>query len=107
MLVDHFSTTSAKYIAKADVLELGMVDHHLVYGIRKFNAKRIKNRKPKVLEARSLRNYDKAQFCHDLKQIDWETSLSSYADNPDNMAATFQEIFESVLDIHAPLKKGA
>ena len=61
-LIDHFSTTSPKYIVKADVLELGMVDHYLVYGIRKFNARRIKNRKPKLLDTRSLRNYDKAQF---------------------------------------------
>ena len=29
-LIDHFSTTSPKYILKADVLELGMVDHYLV-----------------------------------------------------------------------------
>ena len=67
---------------------------------------RIKNRKPKPSETRSPRKYDKTQFCHDLQQIGWETILSSYADNPDNMAATFQVIFESVLDIHAPLKKG-
>ena len=77
----------------------------MVYGIRKVNAWRIRNRKPKVLETCSLSNYDKVQFRHDLQQIDWETVLSSYEDNPDKMAATFQEIFESVLDIHAPLKK--
>ena len=59
-LIDHFSTTSPKYILKADVLELGMVDHYLVYGIRKVNAWRV---------------------------------------------TTFQQILESVLDIHAPLKK--
>ena len=105
-LIDHFSTTSPKYILKADVLELGMVDHYLVYGIRKVNAWRVKNKKPKVLETRCMSNYDRALFRNDLQQIDWETILSSHADNPDNMATTFQEIFESVLDIHAPLKKG-
>ena len=104
-LIDHFSTTSPKYILKAEVLELGMVDHFLVYGIRKVNAWRVKDKKPKLLETRSLSKYDRALFRNDLQQIDWETILSSYADNPDNMATTFQEIFESVLDIHAPLKK--
>ena len=82
-----------------------MVDHYLVYGIRKVNAWRVKNKKPKVLETRCMSNYDRALFRNDLQQIDWETILSSHADNPDNMAITFQEIFESVLDIHAPLKK--
>ena len=99
------STTSPKYILKAEVLELGMVDHYLVYGTRKVNAWRVKNKKPKFLVTRSLSSYDRALFRNDLQQIDWETIFSSYADNPDNMATTFQEIFESVLDIHAPLKK--
>ena len=34
-LIDHFSTTCPKYILKADVLELGVVDHYLVYGLEK------------------------------------------------------------------------
>ena len=104
-LIDHFSTTSPKYILKANVLELGMVGHYLVYGIRKVNAWRVKNKKPKVLKIRSMSKYDRGLFCNDLQQIDWETILTSYTDNPDNMATTFQEIFESVLDVHAPLKK--
>ena len=79
--------------------------HLMVYGIRKVNAWRVKNKKPKLLETRSLSNYDGALFRNDLQQIDWETILSSYADNPDNVATTFQEIFESILGIHAPLKK--
>ena len=53
-----------------------------------------------------LSNYDRALFRNDLQQINWEIILSFHADNPDNMATTFQEILESVLDIHAPLKKG-
>ena len=36
-LIDHFSTTNTKYILKTDILETGMVDHYLVYGIRKVN----------------------------------------------------------------------
>ena len=30
-LIDHFSTTRKQYISEVDVLELGMVDHYLVY----------------------------------------------------------------------------
>ena len=104
-LIDHFSTTSPKYILKAEVLQLGMVDHYLVYGIRKVNAWRVKNKKPRVLETRNLSKYDRGLFRNDLQQIDWETILNPYADNPDNIDTTFQVIFELVLDIHAPLKK--
>ena len=69
------------------------------------NAWRVKNKKPRILEIRSLSKYDRGLFRNDLQQIDWEAILSSYADNPDNIATTFQEIFESVLDIHSLLKK--
>ena len=41
-LIDHFSSTNPKYIIEADVMEIGMVDHYLIYGIRKINAKRQK-----------------------------------------------------------------
>ena len=37
-LIDHFSTSNPKFILKADVLETGVVDHDLVYGVRKVNA---------------------------------------------------------------------
>ena len=105
-LIDHFSTTSPKRILRADVLRIGMVDHYMVYGIRKVNAWRLKGKnKPKILETRSFTKYDNTSFINDLRQIDWSTILSPLAENPNLMASTFQEIFESILDKHAPLKK--
>ena len=106
MLIDHFSTTNPKRILRADVLRIGMVGHYMVYGIRKISAWRLKRKnKKKVVEARSLTKYDKIPFINDLRQIDWSAILSPLAENPNLMASTFQEIFESILDIHAPLKK--
>ena len=37
-LIDHFSTSNPKYILKTDIHDARMVDHYLVYGIRKVNA---------------------------------------------------------------------
>ena len=37
--------------------------------------------------------------------IDWPAILDPLSENPDAMASAFQEIFELVLDMHAPLKK--
>ena len=37
-LIDHFSTSNPNFILTTDVLETGMVDHFLVYGVRKVNA---------------------------------------------------------------------
>ena len=57
------------------------------------------------METRSLSNYDKALFRNGLQQIDLEIILGSFANSPGSMATTFQEIFQLVLDIHAPLRK--
>ena len=41
----------------------------------------------------------------DIQQVEWETILSPYCDNTTDMATIFQEIFGSILDIHAPLRR--
>ena len=82
-----------------------MVDRYLVYGIRKVVNQRLKNKKLKIIESRNLNIYDKIAFQYDLQQIEWETILSPLTNDPNSMAGTFQEIFESILNIHEPLRK--
>ena len=50
----------------------------------------------KIIESRSMKMYDKTHFRQDLNQIEWETIPSPYSSDPVRMAATFQEIFESI-----------
>ena len=90
---------------RADVVRIGMVDHYMVYGVRKINAWRLKKKKPKIIETRSLTKYDKELFRNDLRQIDWSAILNPLVENPNLMTSAFQEIFELILDMHAPLKK--
>ena len=104
-LIDHFSSSHSKYIIEADVIKTGMVDHYLVYGIRKINAWRsFKSKKQRVIESRNMRKYNKAYARNDIQQVEWDTILSAYCDNTMDMATIFLEIFESILDIHAPLR---
>ena len=104
-LIDHFSTNRAKYIVKSGVVQLGMVDHYMIYAVRKVNAWRLKRNSPKTIEFRALRNYCKEDFLKDLQMIDWASTLESKSDNPSEMASTIHEIFEHLLNFHAPLKK--
>ena len=39
-LIDNFSSTNPKYIIDADLMEIRMVEHYLIYGIRKIIARR-------------------------------------------------------------------
>ena len=102
--IDHFSSTNPKHILVADVIRTGMVDHYLIYGIRKITAWRRKGNKRKVVESRNMNKYDKMLFRNDLEQVDWESILRPFDNDPVSMAATFQETFESILNLHAPVK---
>ena len=104
-LIDHFSTNKPNYILNVDIIETGMVDHYMIYGIRKVNALRRNSfKKQRLAETRSLKRYNKALFQQDLQEIDWDCILKPLADEPSKMVTTFQEIFESLLNVHAPLK---
>ena len=46
-LIDYFSTNRPQYILKSGLLELGMVDHYMIYAVRKVNASRLKRNSPK------------------------------------------------------------
>ena len=41
----------------------------------------------------------------DMQQIDRESILGPFEGDPAGMVATFQNVFESVLNLHAPLRK--
>ena len=84
-------------------------DGRPLFGVRNKENKCLANKAEKS-KAKNSRNstrkkYEKAIFQHDLQQIDWETILTPFANDPSAMAGTFQEIFESLLNIHAPIKK--
>ena len=49
MLIDHFATNKLKYTLRADILEIGMVDHYLIYGTRKSNAWRLVRKRSQKL----------------------------------------------------------
>ncbi len=102
-LIDHLSSNKPSLIIKCNVLETGMVDHYLVYGIRKIETKKLQLRNPKFVETRNLKKYNKLAFQYDLQQIDWE-QIPLYH-KPNEMVQIFQEIFESILEIHAPIRK--
>ena len=52
-----------------------------------------------------MKQYDKALFLHNLQQLDWKTIPDPLSSDPSGMANTFQELFESILTIHAPIKR--
>ena len=58
-----------------------------------------------MTEFRSLKNYDSEAFLQDLQSVDFESAISSASGDPNQMANTFYDLFLSILDVNAPLKK--
>ena len=78
LTISRQTNQSIFLVLSSGVLKSGMVDHYMIYAIRKVNAWRIRSKKPKILETRSLRNYDKMKFINDLKEVNWEVALSPF-----------------------------
>ena len=102
-MIAHFSTNRPQYILKSGVLEQGMVDHYMIYAERKVNASRLKRSSPKTIKFRSLRNYCKEDFIKDLQRVNGASTLEPMSDIPNEMASVFIDIFEKLLQVHAPL----
>ena len=87
------------------MLKLGMVDYYLIFAVRKINTKQILDKQVKIVETRSLRNYDKQLLLDELSAIDWNETLAPTNGNPDLMASVFNSVISSLLEVHAPLKR--
>ena len=82
-----------------------MTDHYLPFIQRKINAKRLFNKRTKFIETRSLANYQKDLFLSDLASIDWDSAFEAAAGDPNIMVHSFHDLFSSILEVHAPLKR--
>ena len=65
-----------------------MVDHNMIFGIRKLNARAFRKRKGRIIETCSLNKYDKKSFPNDISMVDWKTILDPV------MASSFLGILE-------------
>ena len=83
-----------------------MVDHYLIIGTRKINAWRTRQKCQKAVETRMLKNYNKEEILSALHSVYFTTLFSELSFDPNKMTATFHGVVESLLNIHAPLRKG-
>ena len=104
-LIDHFATNRERNILKIEVIQTGMVDHYLIIRTRKISAWSILQKCQKTVETRMLKNCNKDEFLSALHSVDFITLFSELSFNPNLMTVTFHEILESLLNLHAPLRK--
>ena len=79
-LIDHFVTNEAQNISSSGVVKIGISDHYLIYGIRKFPSFKSN---PKYIVTRNMKNFNPALFIYDLKNVPWD--LLHVSDDPNDM----------------------
>ena len=98
--IDLFFVNNNHRIVESGVLHVHLSDHSLIYCTVKAGVPRAPGR---VIEFRSYKHYSKQLFLNDLKEAQWDM----VNEEPDiNVAVEiWNEIFSSIADRHAPIKK--
>lgn len=100
-LIDIILTNMPNRIVCSGVLPLGISDHCLVFAVRKIAIQCTK--KHKVVESRNFKNFQAESFRTDLSSMPWD-NIKTF-DNPNDMWQNWKDMFLTVIDKHAPLKK--
>ena len=98
-LLDIIATNRPDKVKDSGVIHLGISDHSLVYLCLKVLVPRDK---PKIVDSRNLKYYSKEamndHLYHELNSFSWEQT------DPNILWEQFKNIFNSVSDVHAPIK---
>ncbi|CAB4000255.1 Hypothetical predicted protein, partial [Paramuricea clavata] len=102
-LIDHIYCSSERNVASIHVPPLSLSDHYPVFLVRRCNASmRSKQNEKSTIQYRSLSNLNKTDFREDLRLAPW-SSIEAF-DDPSDALALWYEIFQSVVERHAPLR---
>ena len=68
-----------------------MVDHYLIFAVRKVNAKRLIDKQAQIVQSHSLRSYDKQLFFYELLSNEWDKTFAST--NMNRVISALQEVY--------------
>ena len=98
-LLDIIPTNTPDKLLDSGVLHLGINDHSLVYGCFKIA---VPKQDPKFIQSRSFKYFNREYFSQDLQymlnKLDWSSK------DPNKLWESFNEIFNLVSEIHAPIR---
>ena len=101
-LLDLFLVSNYDNVKKSGVVDVpGISDHCLIYMAYAIRKPKFT---PKVFTQRDFHNFSQESFMHDIQLAPWENVYAVRDDELDNKATIFENIFNTVLDNHAPFK---
>ena len=98
-IIDLAFVSNPDRVSSSGVNSLGLSDHSLIYLVHKNKKVKVP---PKVIEYRSLKNFNEYDFTDSLKKIDWD--LVYNCSDVNDALGVWQDLFKNVCDVHAPIK---
>jgi hypothetical protein len=98
-LIDLIVTNKESLISKTRTLDLGILDHMLVYAEVRT---KIRRPPPKIIRSRNFKCFNEGDFVRDTELAPW--SVCSVFENPDDSYWAWQKIFNDICDKHAPYR---
>ena len=101
--LDHIWCSHPERIRQVEVLSSGMSDHLPIVAVRIY--KQLKDNKGEHhnITYRDLRNLNEQAFCESLSSAPWDCAFTF--DDPDDIVYAWYNIFNSIVDQHAPLRQ--
>lgn len=102
-LIDHVYTSCPERISLAKVLYVSLSDHFGILAVYSNKTSVKSDPGHKFIYYRDMKRLDVGGFQSDLANAPWHLLLA-FSDVNDKLAA-FYEIYEEILDVHAPVRK--
>ena len=99
-LIDLCLTNSLTTVVDSGVTHLSISDHSLIYVVRKAHYVQTD---AKIIEARTMRNFNSENFLNDLNQQPWAEVCHNAAD-PNKMWQIWKSLLMETIDKHAPIR---
>ena len=99
-LIDLIFTNSPDKIVCSGVSHISISDHSLIYAFRKLSTG-LFTKGHSTVTYRKFKNFDSASFRNDIWLQNWDEIRAH--DNPNDMWHVWKNIFNSVVERHAPL----
>ena len=101
-LIDNIFFTPSKYKPHSGNLLVGISDHLPQYLI--FENFCVATQR-EVRYYRKWKNFNENRFIADFEQVDWNGMFQLHSNNPDRLFENFFEKMDTLIDVHAPLKR--
>ena len=99
-LIDHAYSNKPENIADIFVPSYSISDHYPVCLTRKLSNKKESDNQHKTISFRNMKHFDSSKCLEDLNAQPWQ--LLNMFENPNDALDFFMQLFETLLDKHAP-----